>query len=243
MSVGARSSRAIRFGLLGLSVAFVVACAEVTISSNRRTGDATPIDPVLFVIAEGNTPASYPRIMRHYLMREMSQRGIAARVIILTGTELDEGQVIRNGAAKMRGLVIVVPAGGTRNQFGDLMQVLYDARAFRITRKRASAQPVDAGRPASSNGDAGTDGTTADGAPPPNGAEPSTPRPSKPRDDAEVTPIWRARVNASGGGPSDKLEKVASGLVVRMIRDHVLPGTPAEIPSEAVGVPADDPDE
>ena len=205
----------------------VGACAQVTIKSNRRSGDMDPIDSVLFVLVEGNAPSFYPGVLKRYLASETRRRGITARFLILTGVELDENAAVIKKAKDVQGLVTIVPAGGTRAPLGNLVQVLYDARAFRIVEASSdgagadgSGEPSDGGVEANASGEPAIDGGAA---------RPGELRaPGKKRREHEVVPIWRARINASGGSYEEQLPKIASELIVRMIADHVLPGKPEE---------------
>jgi hypothetical protein len=208
-------------------IALVGACARVTIKSNRRSGDTDPIASVLFVLVEGNAPSFYPGLLKRYIASETSRRGITARFLILTGVEIDESETIIKKANDVQGLVTIVPAGGTRTSLGNLVQVLYDARAFRIVEAASggasadgSGEPSDGGVEANASGEPAVDGGTARAG--------ELRAPGKKRREHEVVPIWRARINASGGSYADQLPKIASELIVRMIADHVLPGKPEE---------------
>jgi hypothetical protein len=209
---------------LALTLALVGACAQVTIRSNRRSGDADPLESVLFVLVEGNGPAHYPGLLKRYLAAETGRRGIAARSLILTGVELDESATIVKKAKDVQGVVTIVPAGGTRGPMGNLVQVMYDVRALRIVETTPGGDDAD---DSATPTDGGAE-VDASGAPvaATRGAKPRTP--AKERREHEIVPIWRARVNASAGAQEDQLSKIASELVVRMIADHVLLGKPEE---------------
>jgi hypothetical protein len=86
-----------------MMLTLVGACAQVTIKSNRRSGDTDPIDSVLFVLVEGNAPSFYPGVLKRYLASETSRRGITARFLILTGVELDENAAVIKKAKACKG--------------------------------------------------------------------------------------------------------------------------------------------
>jgi hypothetical protein len=227
MLVSNHGRRRARWAAFALMLMLVSACASVTIRANRRTGDTDTIDSVLFVLAEGNGPSWYPGLLKRYLTSETNRRGITARFLILTGVELDESEAIARKAKDVQGVVTMVPAGGTRTQLGNLVQILYDARAFRMVEASSdgadadgSGEPSDGGVEADATGEPAVDG----GAPRASELRAT----GKKRREREAESIWRARINASGGSPAEQLQKIASEMIVRMIADHVLPGKPEE---------------
>lgn len=119
---------------IGILALLSVGCASVDISATRNPSVPGPIQPVAFVIYQGNTGAQYTEPLRTFLLQEAKTRTIPARVTILTGAELDEGVALENAAAGMSGVISIVPVGGT-SYFGALKQILYDVQAYKIVDK------------------------------------------------------------------------------------------------------------
>lgn len=213
-----------------MTLALFPACVPPTvlISSQRRPNDTATIEPAAFVIVQGNTPSHYPVLLREAIIDEARRRRIVTRCTILTGIELDEAETIARATRHARGLVSIVPSGGTRSaETPNLVQVLYDARAFRLppapTKKADEAEEKrDGGVPAP------TEGGAAKAAPPSLGL------PSR-----EMVPIWRARMEISGEGLEQTgLRELGRRLVQRLVHDRVLPGVDDEAPAELEGAPA-----
>jgi hypothetical protein len=117
--------------LAPLLLSLAVGCASVDITSTRNPNQLGTIEPVAFVIYQLNTGERYTDPLQRRLLAETQRRGIPARVTIVTGVELDEGAFIKSSAQGMRGLIAIVPVGGTSYN-GTLKQILYDVRAFQI---------------------------------------------------------------------------------------------------------------
>jgi hypothetical protein len=118
-------------GLALLLSPLAAGCASVDIASTRNPNQVGTIEPVTFVIYQLNTGERYTEPLRQQLLAETQRRGIPARVTIMTGVELDEGAVLKSSAQGMRGLIAIIPVGGTSFD-GTLKQILYDVRAFQI---------------------------------------------------------------------------------------------------------------
>jgi hypothetical protein len=211
-----RSTALVQPGLLVLLT--VAACAEVTIDSSRRPSDEGTFDPVAFIVTRGNTSARSAKLLQEGLLAETHRRGIAARALVLGGTDLDEEALIARAARGRHGLVFLEPAGGTRSgSSGELSQILWDVRAFRVL---SGAAAPEGGDDAASPPDVGA----AD-----RGAAPA-PSPRK----TSLRAVWRARIDATGGYPEDQAQQIASKLVIRLIADGLLPGSPKELPPPAM---------
>jgi hypothetical protein len=123
-----------REGLVALLFA-TAACSTVTIDANRKPDDPTTLAPVAIVIHQEALHAAFVQLLGKSLSRQAERRKIAARLVVITGAELDEQATIHTSLAGMRGMISLAPAGGKAH--------LWDARAFVVTDGAPQeAQPI-----------------------------------------------------------------------------------------------------
>jgi hypothetical protein len=118
--------------LLVLAAALLACAPNVAIQSTRNSAAPGTIEPVAVIIYERNTGNQYTEPLKQYLTQEFKARRIPARIEIVTGAEFDEVAVVKRTAAGARGIIFIIPVGGT-SYYGSLKQILYEINAFRIT--------------------------------------------------------------------------------------------------------------
>jgi hypothetical protein len=114
------------FGLFG------AACGpSVTIHATSAAARTASIEPVSFIVFESNTGPEYTEPLQRALNDEMSRRRIAGKAHILPYGELDEDAALRKHAQGMRGVVWIIPTGGS-SYYGSLKQIKYDVQAYSL---------------------------------------------------------------------------------------------------------------
>lgn len=129
-------TRWFRSSALGLMVVlfsfYVAGCAPtVSIVATKNPAQSVALEPATFVIFEGNTGPEYTQPLQAALDSELRKKQISGRATIITGAEFNEGQILRYWASKSKAIVLIIPAGGTRNM-DVLPQILYDVRVLEI---------------------------------------------------------------------------------------------------------------
>jgi hypothetical protein len=118
--------------LLAVALCFITGCEpSVTITATRSPTFVGRLEPVTFIIFEGNTGPKYTEPLRKDLFSELRQRQIAGRAIIITGAEFNEERILDQVASQSKGVILIIPAGGT-SYYGTLKQILYNVRVFEI---------------------------------------------------------------------------------------------------------------
>lgn len=122
-----------RFGACVGLVLFVLAgCGpSVSVAATRNPSFRGPLEPVTFVIFEGNTGPEYTEPLRDDLKRELAPLRVRGRVEIITGAEFNEDEIVSSWASQSKGLVLITPTGGT-SYYGSLSEILYDVRALEM---------------------------------------------------------------------------------------------------------------
>ena len=192
-------------GPLALAALAFMGCAAVSVEGVRRANDSHAlVEPIAVVIFQSSTPASHSQVLQRTLSSELQRRGLLATFTIVSSSEEDEPGVAATAFRDASGAILIAPSDGSARLNGVVAPVYYDVRALRILEHPGPAVPGS-----------GPNGTT-------------------PINDGKgrVTPIWRGRAYARGGFANENLADVASQIVVKLIADHVLRGTPQPLPPE-----------
>jgi hypothetical protein len=121
----------VSFRIAILALAILAGCSSVSIQSTRSPALVETLEPVTFVIFEGNTGAEYTGPLSYNLRRELANHGVRSRVMVLTGAEFDEAEKLRAWASQSKGMILIAPIGG-RSYYGTLTQLTYDVQAFQM---------------------------------------------------------------------------------------------------------------
>jgi hypothetical protein len=114
-------------------LAGLTSCASaVTINATREPALHGVLEPVAFVIFQGNTGPEYTYPLKRYLERELAERLISGEALLLSSAESNEQEVLKRLAPRFRGICLITPTGTTSN-YGSLSQILYDVRVLEVT--------------------------------------------------------------------------------------------------------------
>lgn len=115
---------------------FAMGCApRITIDATPNPQFAGPLSPVTFVVFEGNTDSAYTVPLREGLNAELARRSLVGSAQLISGLELNEGQILNFWASRSKAIVIIAPAGGAESH-GSLERIVYDVRVYHMVNPR-----------------------------------------------------------------------------------------------------------